>query len=127
MDSTHVVLEAECCDGSDEQPGVCPNRCKEVGEAYRKKRDAELKIQKTGSKIRTTYIAFAHKEQKRLQEEARSLEKEIATKEKEVDRLRGASSPCLALELSLTRLLDIAERTESLSQAALEHKKQSRQ
>ncbi|TEB29436.1 hypothetical protein FA13DRAFT_1863628 [Coprinellus micaceus] len=102
------LCEADCCDGSDEQPGVCPNRCKEIGEAYRANRDAELKIQKTGSKIRSTYIAFAHKEQKRLQEEVKSLAKEIVTKEKEVERLR-----------------DIAERTESLSQAALEHKKQS--
>ena len=40
-------IEAECCDGSDEAPGVCPNTCKEVGEAYRQKRAQELKIQKT--------------------------------------------------------------------------------
>jgi hypothetical protein len=86
----HTCIEADCCDGSDEQPGVCPNRCTEIGEAYRAKRNAELKIQKTGSKIRSTYIAFAHKEQKRLQEEVKSLEKEIVTKEKEVERLRGA-------------------------------------
>jgi len=39
--------EPECCDGSDELPGICVNRCKEVGEEYRKKRDAERKIQKT--------------------------------------------------------------------------------
>lgn len=104
---THAAIEELCCDGSDERPGVCPNRCKEVGEAYRKKRDAELKIQKTGSKIRSTYIAFAHKEQKRLQDEVRSLEKEIAVKEKEVDRLRGASSPPLS---SYSTLVDETSR-----------------
>ena len=39
--------EPECCDGSDEPLGLCVNRCKEIGEEYRKKRDAERKIQKT--------------------------------------------------------------------------------
>ncbi|KAJ2929543.1 hypothetical protein H1R20_g7558, partial [Candolleomyces eurysporus] len=100
--------EPDCCDGSDELSGVCKDSCKEVGEAYRKKRDEELKIQRTGAKIRSTYIAFAHKEKKRLEELAVSLIKQIAVKEKEVEKLR-----------------EHAERTESLSQAALEHKKQS--
>lgn len=39
--------EPECCDGSDEAPGVCPNTCKEVGEVYRKKEEAERKLRKT--------------------------------------------------------------------------------
>ncbi|TFK43050.1 glucosidase II beta subunit-like-domain-containing protein [Crucibulum laeve] len=102
------LCEVECCDGSDERPGVCPNLCKEIGEAYRKKRDEERKIQKTGSKIRSSYITFAHKEKKRLEASIETLTQEIEVKEKEVARLR-----------------DIAERTESLSQAALEHKQQS--
>ncbi|KAH9483089.1 Glucosidase 2 subunit beta [Psilocybe cubensis] len=102
------LCETQCCDGSDEQPGVCPNLCKEIGEEYRKKRDAELKLQRAGAKVRSGYIAFAHQEKKRLQGEVERLAEEIKAKEKEVDRLQ-----------------DIAERTESLSQAALEHKKES--
>ncbi|KXN92860.1 Glucosidase 2 subunit beta [Leucoagaricus sp. SymC.cos] len=102
------LCEPQCCDGSDELPGVCKDVCKEVGEEYRKKHEAEMKLRKTGSKIRSTYIAFAHKEKKRLEERVESLEKEIQAKEKEVERLR-----------------DIAEHTESLSAAALEYKKQS--
>ncbi|KAF8898115.1 glucosidase II beta subunit-like protein-domain-containing protein [Gymnopilus junonius] len=108
----------DCPDGSDEPasmlrwfdelPGVCPNTCKEIGEEYQKKRKAELKLRKTGSKIRSTYIAFAHQEKKRLQTEVDKLADEIKVKEKEVQRLQ-----------------DIADRTESLSQAALEHKQQS--
>jgi hypothetical protein len=39
--------DPDCCDGSDEPLGVCKNLCKEIGEAYRKKRDAERKMQKT--------------------------------------------------------------------------------
>ncbi|KAJ7367858.1 glucosidase II beta subunit-like-domain-containing protein [Mycena albidolilacea] len=102
------LCEPECCDGSDERPGVCKNACKEIGEEYRKKRDAERKIQKTGAKIRSSYIAFAHKEKKRLEALVESTTAEIAVREIEVARLR-----------------DIADRTESLSAAALEHKQQS--
>ncbi|KAG6836620.1 hypothetical protein H0H93_005963 [Arthromyces matolae] len=100
--------EPDCCDGSDERPGVCKNVCKETGEVYRKKRDEARKLRKTGSKIRSTYIQFAHKEKARLESAIESLGKDIEVKEKEVARLR-----------------DIADRTESLSQAALEHKQQS--
>ncbi|KAJ7477158.1 glucosidase II beta subunit-like-domain-containing protein [Mycena galericulata] len=102
------LCESQCCDGSDELPGVCKNACKEIGEEYRKQRDALRKIQKTGSKIRSSYIAFAHKEKKRLEALVESSAQEIIVREKEVARLR-----------------DIADRTESLSAAALEHKQQS--
>ncbi|KAJ7895951.1 glucosidase II beta subunit-like-domain-containing protein [Mycena olivaceomarginata] len=95
------LCEPECCDGSDEATW-------QIGEEYRKKRDAERKIQKTGAKIRSSYIAFAHKEKKRLEALVESTTAEIAVREIEVARLR-----------------DIADRTESLSAAALEHKQQS--
>ncbi|KAK7051251.1 hypothetical protein VNI00_004751 [Paramarasmius palmivorus] len=102
------LCEPECCDGSDEKPGVCPNMCKEVGETYRKKRDEELKIRRTGAKIRSTYISYAHKESKRLQSSLTTLQSEIAVREKEVARLR-----------------EIAETSARLSAEALEHKKES--
>ncbi|KAH9853957.1 endoplasmic reticulum protein [Lenzites betulinus] len=102
------LCEPECCDGSDEAPGVCKNACKEVGEVYRERVKAEQKLRKTGSKIRSTYIAFAQKEKKRLEQELAQTVQEIATREKEVARLK-----------------DLVERTESLSAAALEARKQS--
>ncbi|TFK85069.1 endoplasmic reticulum protein [Polyporus arcularius HHB13444] len=102
------LCEPECCDGSDEAPGVCPNQCKEVGEAYRERVKAEEKLRKTGSKIRSTYVAFAQKEKKRLEQEITQTEQEITTREKEVARLK-----------------DLVERTESLSAAALEERKKS--
>ncbi|THH04769.1 hypothetical protein EW146_g10088, partial [Bondarzewia mesenterica] len=102
------ICEPDCCDGSDEPSSVCENTCKEVGEEYRRRVDAERKLRKTGSKIRSTYVAFAQKEKKRLEGEIKNVEKEIITGEKEVARLK-----------------DIADRTESLSAEALEHKKQS--
>ncbi|KAG7445989.1 uncharacterized protein BT62DRAFT_949940 [Guyanagaster necrorhizus] len=102
------LCEAECCDGSDELPGVCSNTCATVGAEHRKKRAEELKIQKTGAKIRSSYVAFAHKEKKRLENLIQTSEQEIAAKEKEVARLQ-----------------EIAEHAESLSAADLEFKKQS--
>ena len=41
--------DEECCDGSDEwaSPGLCPDRCQEIGDEYRKEQAALLKIRKT--------------------------------------------------------------------------------
>ncbi|KAG6853592.1 hypothetical protein C0991_002998 [Blastosporella zonata] len=103
------LCEPECCDGSDERSGVCKNTCQETGDIYRAKRDEERKLRKTGSKIRSTYIQFAQKEKKRLEALIESSTKDIEIREKEVARLK-----------------DIADRTESISKAALEHKQQSR-
>ena len=43
-----------------------------------------------GSKIRASYIAFAQKEKKRIEDEVSKFEQEIAAREKEVARLKGA-------------------------------------
>ncbi|KAI0092510.1 endoplasmic reticulum protein [Irpex rosettiformis] len=102
------LCETSCCDGSDEKPGVCPNKCKEIGDAYKAKMVAEQKLRKTGSKIRSSYITFAHKEKTRLEAEIAAAALDIAIKQEEVDHLK-----------------DLVERTESLSTAALEQKKQS--
>ncbi|EJF63088.1 endoplasmic reticulum protein [Dichomitus squalens LYAD-421 SS1] len=119
------LCELECCDGSDEPEGVCPNVCKQVGEEYRERVKAENKLRKTGSKIRSTYLAFAQKEKKRLEEEIASSAQGISAREKEVARLRGTSfSGPLCVASSHTGL-DLVERTESLSAAALEEKKSS--
>lgn len=43
-----------------------------------------------GSKIRSTYIAFARNEKKRLESEIENCQKDIAMSEKEVSRAQGA-------------------------------------
>lgn len=48
------IKETECCDGSDEPAGVCLNKCQEIEEVYRKKRDGELKIQRTVRVVSTS-------------------------------------------------------------------------
>jgi len=43
-----------------------------------------------GSKIRSTYIAFARKEKKRLESAIENCQKDIAMREEEVARVQGA-------------------------------------
>jgi hypothetical protein len=47
--SLRLQTDPECCDGSDEPDGVCPNICSTVGQEYRAKRDEERKKRKTVS------------------------------------------------------------------------------
>jgi protein kinase C substrate 80K-H len=84
-----ISPEPECCDGSDEPTGVCPNRCMEFGEEYAKHVALENKTRKTGAKIRATYIAYAQKEKRRLEKEISNLDAEIASQEHTVAKLRG--------------------------------------
>ncbi|CCM03985.1 uncharacterized protein FIBRA_06141 [Fibroporia radiculosa] len=102
------LCEPECCDGSDERLGICPNVCKEVGAVYQEEQAAKRKVQSTGSKIRTLYIASAQKEKRRLEGQITTAKQEIAVREDEVARLK-----------------DILDRAESISATALEYKKQS--
>ncbi|KAG9103984.1 hypothetical protein FRC06_006423 [Ceratobasidium sp. 370] len=109
--SSHVndgLCEPECCDGSDEPSGVCPNQCEEIGTKYRAEQEAERKLRKTGAKIRSSYITYARKEISRLKAAATSLQREVDEKRSEETRLKA-----------------VLEHTESVDAAALEHQKQS--
>lgn len=83
------IIENECCDGSDERSGACPNRCKEIGEAYAQRIAAENKTRKTGAKIRSSYIAFAQREKTRIEKEIVNLNSKISSQEQAVEKLRG--------------------------------------
>lgn len=73
------VCDPECCDGSDETDGKahCPNRCKEVGEAYRKEVEEEGRKNRVGGAVRKEYITFGIKEKKKLEDEVDKLSREI--------------------------------------------------
>jgi protein kinase C substrate 80K-H len=77
-----------------------------------------------GSKIRSTYIAFAQKEKKRLEVEVENSQKDILIREKEVARCKGAIVVPIFGSFSL--VIDLVDRTEALSVEVLEHKKKSR-
>jgi protein kinase C substrate 80K-H len=78
-----------------------------------------------GSKIRATYIAFAQKEKNRIEKLVVDLEREVASREPEVERLRGEGHHHMR-GLYTDSLQDIAKHAESMSAAELERKKQSR-
>ncbi|KAL5508480.1 hypothetical protein ACEPAH_6099 [Sanghuangporus vaninii] len=102
------LCEPECCDGSDEPASLCPNICEKVGKEHRTRVEAENKIRKKGSKIRSSYIAFANKEKKRLEDQVTATSRDVAAQEKEVARLKA-----------------LMDRSEAMSAAELEKKKQS--
>lgn len=102
------LCEKECCDGSDEPEGVCPNVCEEVGKEHRQRVEAEMKIRRTGAKIRSTYVAFAEKEKRRIEASIVSIKAELEAKRKEENHAKI--------------LLDHAE---SMSQASLAYKQKS--
>ena len=68
---------------------MCPNVCASAGEEHRRVVEAERKMRKTGSKIRSSYIAHAQKEKARLEVSIQSLKSELALKEIEETRARG--------------------------------------
>lgn len=43
----HPLPEPECCDGSDEPSGVCPNICDQVGTRYRALLEQKAKLRNT--------------------------------------------------------------------------------
>ncbi|GHJ89304.1 hypothetical protein NliqN6_5706 [Naganishia liquefaciens] len=104
------ICDPECCDGSDEwdSPTECPDVCAKVGAEYRAKIQAEQKIRKTGSKIRSSYIKFAQQERIKMADKIKSLEQDIQAKEGEVEAAR-------------VRL----ERLENADREQMERRKQS--
>lgn len=89
------LCETECCDGSDEPSGICPDVCHVAGAEHRRAIEAERKLRKTGSKIRSTYITFAQKEKGRLEQSVETLLAEIEQKRIEEATAKGrCTSAC---------------------------------
>jgi protein kinase C substrate 80K-H len=104
------ICDPECCDGTDEYDGKiqCPNRCAQVGKAYRKQKQQEDNIKRAGSKIRAGYIYEAKKQIETLQAEITALEVEVeVAKENEA------------------RKQEELTRAESVGEAVMEEKKKS--
>ena len=83
------LCEAECCDGSDEAPGICPDVCHVAGAEHTRAIEAERRLRKTGSKIRSTYVAFARKEKRRLEQSIQTLLAGIEQKKAEEAKAKG--------------------------------------
>ncbi|GJN90711.1 hypothetical protein Rhopal_003725-T1 [Rhodotorula paludigena] len=86
------VCDSECCDGSDETDGkaLCPNRCKAVGEQYRKDQaEAERKL-RVGASIRADYIKYGAKEKLKLEQEVERVHAELETVRRREEAAKAA-------------------------------------
>lgn len=83
------VCDEACCDGSDENGGLitCPNRCKEVGEAYRKEQSRLLKSTEAGLAAKNKLIAEAESQVALWEEQQSKLEDEMILKKSNMLRL----------------------------------------
>ncbi|KAH9978251.1 glucosidase II beta subunit-like-domain-containing protein [Lactifluus volemus] len=124
------LCEPTCCDGSDELAGVCENTCAILGDIYRKEQEAARKLQRTGSKIRSTYIAFAKTEKKRLEAEIETFQREVAVREKEVagfkdlvDRTEALSAEDLKRKMGSPLYTSLITHHSALKSLQREHKK----
>ncbi|GAA6011944.1 hypothetical protein JCM11491_000111 [Sporobolomyces phaffii] len=104
------VCDPECCDGSDETDGKadCPNRCKEVGAAFKKERAEEERKTRVGASVRDGYIKHGAKEKSKL--------------EAEVVKVRGEIKRLQEKEKAVKRSLEVLENAEA---GEIERKKNS--
>lgn len=84
------VCDEACCDGSDENGALitCPNRCKEVGEAYQKEQSSLKKSTRAGLAAKNKLIEEAEKQVALWEEQQSKLEDEIILKKSNVLRLQ---------------------------------------
>ncbi|KAF9913104.1 hypothetical protein EC991_003563 [Linnemannia zychae] len=106
------VCDPECCDGSDETDGNCPNICEQVGAVARKERERLEKIHKEGNKIRKEYVAFGQNSKKRLREQ---LDKLLAASEQV--KLTAANAKA-ELDAANAKLKEYLESTKLEREAA---------
>lgn len=77
-----------CCDGSDESPGLCDNRCAEIKAIQEERRKAELDYLKEGSRLREEMEQKAILRKKELESNLESLKDEISVTQTLISRLK---------------------------------------
>ncbi|CAO0793528.1 unnamed protein product [Mucor circinelloides] len=84
------VCDDACCDGSDENGDLisCPNRCKQVGEIYRKEQSSLKKSTEAGLNAKRQLIEDAQKQVALWEEDQTKLEDEIILKKSNLLRLQ---------------------------------------
>lgn len=104
------VCDPECCDGSDETDGKanCPNRCKEVGDAFKKEKAEEERKTRVGSSIRDGYIKHGVKEKAKI--------------EGEIEKIKGEIRRLQEKEKAVKKSLEVLENAEA---GEIERKKNS--
>jgi len=86
----HSPPRADCCDGSDENSGKCPNTCAEAGAASRAALKARATALKQGLKNREKYVSKAVMGRSEWQQELAKVSQEAEGLQRVVSRLQGA-------------------------------------
>lgn len=83
------VCDEACCDGSDENGDLitCPNRCKEIGEAYRQLQSSLKESTEAGLIVKQQLIEQAQNQVAAWEEQQSILEDEIILKKSNLLRL----------------------------------------
>lgn len=83
------VPSADCCDGSDEAPGLCKNTCAEAGSANRAALKARAAAFKHGLKAKERYVRDAVSSRQKWEAELKRTEQEEAELKKAVGKLQS--------------------------------------
>jgi protein kinase C substrate 80K-H len=80
---------ADCCDGSDEQPGVCKNTCAEAGAAARAALKERAEAEAAGAKLKEAYLSQSKETKVKWAAEEARLAKSIAEQKALSDQWKG--------------------------------------
>eukprot|EP00887_Chlorella_sp_A99_P006740 scaffold3.g6740.t1 len=106
---------ADCCDGSDERPGRCPNRCKEVGSALLDGLRALVAAAQAGMAKREKYFKDAAAAKKDWAKRKTKLEAQVTSQRPKVDALAAEKKK---LEDQVSKLEEEKQRAEGAAKAA---------
>lgn len=85
-----VSICVDCCDGSDEKPGVCKNTCSEAGAAARAELKQRAEAEAAGSQLKEVYAKQAQESRGKWADEAAQLARSIDQQKKVLERWNGA-------------------------------------
>lgn len=91
---SRIWCSADCCDGSDEPPGVCKNTCAEAGAAARAELRQRADAEAAGAALKKAYLAQAQEAKALWAQEDAQLTKSIAQLQKLVDQWKSELPHC---------------------------------
>ena len=85
-----LCTPADCCDGSDERPGLCRNTCLDAGAAARAELKQSAATAARGEQLREAYASAWAQRHSQWASEKKQLEADVAQKSKLVSYWQGA-------------------------------------
>ena len=86
-----LTCPADCCDGSDERPGLCPNRCAESGAQLLKGQRQQVAATETAEAARDRHLQEIHGSEQKLEERKVEVEPEIVRQRPLTETMEGGA------------------------------------